>query len=86
MSIINSDNIKSILIPFKEKIDNLVDKDNNIFSSSIKYDDNYTKMADIPYKFFNGTAVSVGTDIYLLGCDDYNYNYKYNIFTNTTIA
>ena len=46
----------------------------------------YTRLTDIPYKFYCGSAVSVGTDIYLLGnlINDYNdYNYKYDTTTDT---
>ena len=54
-----------------------------------KYDtitDTYTKNADIPYNFYNRSAVSIDNDIYLLGSgnSDYNkYNYKYDTTTNT---
>lgn len=60
-----------------------------------KYDtlnDTYTQLANIPYNFRNGSATSVGTDIYLFGGYssasphpgvDYNYTYKYNTLTDT---
>ena len=144
MSIINKDSFEAILRPFKNKIDNLVDKDNasvnntisinnndndtiatlsaeqnsvklsigdntmtlntdgellvndvnvlsnnsnsnnNLFPSSIKYtDDSYTRMPDLPFNFSEGTAVAVGTDIYLLGSSIYKLKYKYNTLTNT---
>ena len=57
---------------------------NNLFPSSIKYiDDNYTRMPDLPFNFSEGTAVAVGTDIYLLGSFSYKSKYKYNTLTNT---
>ena len=40
----------------------------------------YTKLTDIPYKFYNGSAVAIGTNGYLFGSDysDYaSYAYKY---------
>ena len=40
----------------------------------------YTKLKNIPYDFSNGSAVAVGTDIYLLGR---NTNYKYDTLTDT---
>lgn len=41
----------------------------------------YTKLSDIPYSFFyDGTALAVGTDIYLVG--DRRYIYKYNAINN----
>ena len=49
-----------------------------------KYDtttNTYTKNKDIPYSFFSGSAVAIGTDIYLLGNN--KYNYKYDTTTNT---
>ena len=40
--------------------------------------------APIPYDFFSGSAVAIGTDIYLLGGDGSGTNnYKYNTLTNT---
>ena len=46
--------------------------------------DTYTKMADIPYDFRYGSAVSVGNNIYLLdGYDSCKYNYRYDTTTNT---
>ena len=57
-----------------------------------KYDtltNTYTRMTDLPYMFRYGDAVSVGTDIYILGDDYYDYssyyryNYKYNTLTDT---
>ena len=42
--------------------------------------------ADIPYDFSGGSAVAIGTDIYLLGSNNSNYKkyaYKYNTLTNT---
>ena len=38
----------------------------------------------IPYRFYNGSAVAVGTDIYLLGgYESLKYTYKYNTLTDT---
>ena len=52
-----------------------------------KYDiitDTYTKMTDISYKFYNGSVVAIGNDIYLLGGTWGGYNnYKYDIITDT---
>ena len=45
----------------------------------------YTKLTDIPYDFYGGSAVAIGTDIYLLGSysTNYtNYNYKYDTLTD----
>ena len=40
--------------------------------------------ASIPYDFFSGSAVAIGTDIYLLGGDSSKTkNYKYNTLTDT---
>ena len=47
----------------------------------------YTQLTNIPYNFYSGSAVAVGTDIYLFGSAQsssyYKYAYKYNISTNT---
>ena len=44
----------------------------------------YTKLASVPYYFYNGSTVAVGTDIYLLGgTNSKRYNYKYDTLTNT---
>ena len=43
----------------------------------------YTKLADIPYMFYYGSAVAIGTDIYLLGGSSSQNNYKYDILTDT---
>ena len=44
----------------------------------------YTKLKNIPYGFANGSAVAIGTDIYLLGGNGSNRNnYKYNTLTDT---
>ena len=54
--------------------------------SNTEYGGTYTKMTDIPYRFYEGSAVAIGTDIYLLGGDTsphYKYNYKYDTTTNT---
>ena len=46
----------------------------------------YTKLANIPWYFKKGSAVAIGTDIYLLGVNEgdgrYIYNYKYDTVTN----
>ena len=46
----------------------------------------YTKLANIPWYFKKGSAVAIGTDIYLLGGNEgdgrYIYNYKYDTVTN----
>ena len=40
----------------------------------------YTQLAETPYEFYSGSAVGIGTDIYLLGgLGNEKYNYKYNI-------
>ena len=40
--------------------------------------------APIPYDFFSGSAVAIGTDIYILGGNNnYTRAYKYNTLTNT---
>ena len=47
----------------------------------------YTKLADIPYNFQNGSVVAVGTDIFLFGTistsGNADYAYKYDTLTNT---
>ena len=51
-------------------------------------EDRYTKLDDIPYKFYHGSAVTIGTDIYLLGgrgqdsSSYYRNNYKYDMLIN----
>ena len=46
--------------------------------------DTYTKMTDIPYEFYSGSAVAIGNDIYLLGGgSSRTNNYKYDTTTNT---
>lgn len=43
-------------------------------------------LADIPYYFYDGSAVAIGTDIFLFGSYQsgyYEYAYKYNSLTNT---
>ena len=47
----------------------------------------YTKMDDIPYGLRDGSAVTIGTDIFILGGWKYNtdmnkYNYKINVDTS----
>ena len=52
-----------------------------------KYDtltDTYTKLTNIPYEFYDGSVVSIGTNIYLFG--DFtkrNIAYKYDTLTDT---
>ena len=69
-------------------------KKNIDYDERIKYKDiglimveeGYTKNKDIPYIFYGGSAVAIGTDIYLLGSSNnsyYKYNYKYDTTTNT---
>ena len=44
----------------------------------------YTQMADIPYEFYDGSVVSVGSNIYLLGGfakNNHQKNYKYDTTT-----
>ena len=66
----------------------------NNLNNNYKYNtltDTYTQLTDIPYDFSNGTAVVIGTDIYLFGSYDNNSgsldnvtkNYKYNTLTDT---
>jgi len=46
----------------------------------------YIKLANIPYEFYNGSAVAVGTDIYLLGGNSTTTNknnYRYDTLTDT---
>ena len=58
--------------------------DENVFESESW---NTTKMASlkaIPYSFYNGALVVIGTDIYLLGSEPNNQNaYKYDTLTDT---
>ena len=43
----------------------------------------YTRMTDIPYFYYNGSAVAINNDIYLVGCGYYStHNYRYNTTTN----
>ena len=43
----------------------------------------YTQLKNIPYGFVYGSAVAIGTDIYLLGGSISQNNYKYNTLTDT---
>ena len=65
------------------QVDNIV-ADENIFASE---EWNTTKMSSlkaIPYSFYMGSAVSIGTDIYLFGGNGYSTTaYKYNTLTDT---
>ena len=48
--------------------------------------DTYTQLTNIPYAFYGGSAVAIGTDIYLFGSassGDYRKAYKYNTLTDT---
>ena len=79
-----------------------VDKNIYLLSNNImnradsfrKYDtltNTYENYADyLPYECYNGAAVSIGTDIYILGgggsSTTRKYNYKYDTLTNTSIA
>ena len=52
--------------------------------SDTEYGDTYTKMTDIPYNFYDGSAVAIGNDIYILGGNDNKTaNYKYDTTTDT---
>ena len=58
------------------------------YTKAYKYDianNSYTKLRDIPYNFYSGSAVSVGDYIYLFGSSAsgyYNIAYKYDIANN----
>ena len=72
-----------------------IDTDIYLFGSSAdgartiayKYDttrDAYTKLTNIPYNFDYGSAVLIGTDVYLLGGNsNKKNNYKYDTLTGT---
>ena len=50
--------------------------------------DTYTRLTDIPYNFSSGSAVVIGTDIYILGGLYYstnNYIYRNVYYTNKII-
>lgn len=57
-----------------------------------KYDtltDTYTKLTDLPYAFYDGAAVSIGTDIYIIGGSSsgtsfYKYDTVNNLYTKLT--
>ena len=60
--------------------------DDDTVKTAYKYDtssDTYTQLADIPYNFYCGSAIAIGTDIYLLGGNYTQYNYKYNTLTDS---
>ena len=52
-------------------------------NNTYKYDtltDTYTMLKNIPYRFANGSAVAIGTDIYTLGGkNNITYNYKFTL-------
>lgn len=58
-------------------------------TTTYKYDtltDTYTQLADIPYEFYNGDAITIKTDIYLIGGSfNSTHTYKYNTLTETYI-
>ena len=60
--------------------------DKSIYASEAWNLDKIEKLKAIPYQFKYGSAVAVGTDIYLFGSDDSSYYttaYKYNTLTDT---
>ena len=83
MSIINSDNLKSILSNLKTNVNNeICSFETTNFNATIS--EKYTKMKDIPYQFMDSQAVAVGSDIYLFGSADCpEYAYRYDTNTNT---
>ncbi|MDE5830492.1 MAG: hypothetical protein K2H53_02140, partial [Clostridia bacterium] len=62
--------------------------DNHIYTTTYKYDtltDTYTQLTNIPYFFFDGSAVAIGTDIYLFGGENTsNYTNRYNAYKYDT--
>ena len=91
MSYVSSDNLKVILTDTKNKIKNKINtievnkvKANKTITEETTIEEGYTKNTDISYDFYRGSAVAIGTDIYLLGGYNSNTNnYKYDISTNT---
>lgn len=57
-----------------------------INTSEIGHND-YIRLKDIPYSFYKGSAVAIGTDVYLFGSQyssaSQRYAYKYDTLTNT---
>ena len=86
MSYVSSNNLKAILTDTKNKIKDKINiievnevKANKIITEETTIEEGYTQNADIPYNFYNGSAVAIDNDIYLLGSS----NYKYDITTDT---
>ena len=99
MSYVSNDNLKAILTDTKNKIKDKINtievnevKANKTITEETTIEEGYTQNEDIPYEFYESSAVAIGTDIYLLGSyyDDKSYtypyskyNYKYDITTDT---
>ena len=66
MSFVNNNNLMTILSNTKDKIENKINTI-NIESFETTVNEKYTKNTNIPYVFYNGAAVNIGNNIYLLG-------------------
>ena len=72
---------KGIWLQTNKQLEHIYGDDDIFIAGEWKPDGRYK---DIPYEFYNSSAVVVGTDVYLLGSSMYTrYAYKYNTLTDT---
>ena len=72
---------KGIWLQTNKQLEHIYGDDDIFIAGEWKPDGRYK---DIPYEFYNGPAVAIGTDIYLFGGSmSTRYAYKYNPLTDT---